>query len=63
MSAQSTDSSADDEWGSSSIADAFENLDSELESAERDASGARAIALSRSRDLLTKVERTLKKTA
>lgn len=64
MSAQTSEpGTADDEWGSSAIGDAFETLDDELASAQREASGAREIALSRSRDLLEKVERTLKKTA
>jgi len=63
MSSEQTDPETDAEWGSSAIGDAFETLETEIERAETDASGARAIALSRSRDLLEKVERTLKKTA
>ncbi|GAA0300021.1 hypothetical protein [Halarchaeum salinum] len=63
MTDEQADSETEEGWGSSAIGDAFETLETEIERAEADASGARAIALSRSRDLLAKIERTLKKTA
>lgn len=54
--------SSDDEWASSALAEAIDTLRTELESAEADASGAQAIALSRAHDLVDKVESTLQKT-
>ncbi|GGM73211.1 hypothetical protein J2752_002464 [Halarchaeum rubridurum] len=63
MSSERADSGTEEGWGSNAIGEAFETLETEIERAEADASGARAIALSRSRDLLEKIERTLKKTA